>query len=89
MQLCSTHRDLAARRRATWPPGDSNLPATTTVDNLVDGDTLDVSIDLGFQVTRHQRLRLASIDAPPIKTAAGRRTRTFLHKHLTAARTGG
>lgn len=30
--------------------------------NVVDGDTIDVSVDLGFSVYSHQRLRLYGID---------------------------
>ena len=37
---------------------------TATVENVVDGDTLDLSIDLGFKVKTTQRVRLARIDAP-------------------------
>jgi micrococcal nuclease len=32
--------------------------------NVVDGDTLDVVIDLGFGVTMAQRVRLAHVDTP-------------------------
>jgi len=31
---------------------------------VVDGDTLDVIIDIGFKITTNQRIRLAHIDAP-------------------------
>lgn len=31
---------------------------------IVDGDTLDVSIDLGFNVTTIQRIRLSGVDTP-------------------------
>ena len=31
---------------------------------IVDGDTLDVSIDLGFYVTTIQRIRLVGVDTP-------------------------
>ena len=34
------------------------------VENIVDGDTMDVVIDLGFKVTTFQRIRLAKIDTP-------------------------
>ena len=33
------------------------------VTNVVDGDTFDVSIDLGFNVTIFQRVRLYEVDA--------------------------
>ncbi len=32
--------------------------------NVVDGDTIDVVIDLGFHITTKQRLRLSNIDTP-------------------------
>lgn len=35
-----------------------------TVENVVDGDTIDVSVDLGFKVLTRQRVRLARIDTP-------------------------
>lgn len=35
-----------------------------TVENVVDGDTVDVSVDLGFKVSTRQRIRLARIDTP-------------------------
>lgn len=35
-----------------------------TIENVVDGDTVDVSVDLGFKVTTRQRVRLARIDTP-------------------------
>ena len=35
-----------------------------TVDRVVDGDTVDLVIDLGFKITTHQRIRLAEINTP-------------------------
>jgi len=34
---------------------------------VVDGDTVDVMIDLGFDVQTYQRLRLLGIDAPEMR----------------------
>ena len=34
------------------------------LDRVVDGDTLDLIIDVGFKMTTNQRIRLASIDTP-------------------------
>lgn len=34
------------------------------VDRIVDGDTIDITIDLGFKITTHQRIRLAGINTP-------------------------
>lgn len=34
------------------------------VEKVVDGDTIDVVIDLGFKITTNQRIRLAGINTP-------------------------
>jgi micrococcal nuclease len=34
------------------------------VTNVVDGDTVDVTVDLGFKIHTVQRIRLAGIDTP-------------------------
>lgn len=34
------------------------------VTNVVDGDTVDVNVDLGFKVYSKQRIRLSGIDTP-------------------------
>lgn len=34
------------------------------VERIVDGDTIDVTIDLGFKITTHQRIRLKGINTP-------------------------
>ncbi|TNF45113.1 MAG: hypothetical protein EP310_02190 [Bacteroidetes bacterium] len=34
------------------------------VEKVVDGDTIDVVIDLGFKITTFQRIRMARIDTP-------------------------
>jgi len=37
------------------------------VIRVVDGDTIDVMVDLGFKTYRAERLRLARVDAPEIR----------------------
>lgn len=34
------------------------------VTRVVDGDTLDVAIDLGFGIVKHDRLRILNLDTP-------------------------
>jgi len=34
------------------------------IENVVDGDTVDANIDLGFKIFSKQRLRMARIDTP-------------------------
>ena len=38
------------------------------VVKVVDGDTVDIIIDLGFDLTKKERVRLAGIDAPESRT---------------------
>ena len=40
-----------------------------TIDRVVDGDTIDVNIDLGFSIIlKKQRVRLLGINAPESRT---------------------
>ena len=39
------------------------------VTKIVDGDTIDVDIDLGFDISFSSRVRLAGIDTPESRTA--------------------
>ena len=39
-----------------------------SVDKVVDGDTIDVSIDLGFDLIKKERVRIAGIDTPEKRT---------------------
>jgi micrococcal nuclease len=45
---------------------------TGRVIRVVDGDTLDVEIDLGFHVSVRERVRLAGINCPEINTDEGK-----------------
>ena len=45
---------------------------------VLDGDTIDVNIDLGFDVWRRERVRLAGIDAPELRDASGRTAAAFV-----------
>jgi endonuclease YncB( thermonuclease family) len=38
---------------------------------VVDGDTLDVEIDLGFRMTRQERIRLLGVNCPEMNTKEG------------------
>jgi len=38
------------------------------VHRIIDGDTIDVVIDLGFEMSSRQRLRLYGIDTPEVRT---------------------
>jgi micrococcal nuclease len=50
---------------------------------VIDGDTFDLMIDLGFNTFTHQRMRLYGIDAPEMRTKAGKDLRvSMVTKHL-------
>ncbi|MDY6912580.1 MAG: thermonuclease family protein [Chloroflexota bacterium] len=44
-----------------------NYTYKAQVDRVVDGDTFDVTINLGFRITTFQRLRLVNVDTPEIR----------------------
>ena len=62
------------------------------VNKIVDGDTIDVDIDLGFAVSFTQRVRLAGIDTPESRTtdlkekALGLEVKEKLKKEIAAAK---
>lgn len=62
------------------------------VHKVVDGDTIDVDIDLGFSVSFFSRVRLAGIDTPESRTtdakekALGLEVKEKLKKELAAAK---
>lgn len=49
-----------------------------TILEVIDGDTLLLSIDLGFQVNKEQRIRLLGLNAPEKTTKAGKKSYQFL-----------
>jgi len=40
--------------------------------DVIDGDTIDVNIDVGFGITLRERVRLFGVDTPEKKTARGK-----------------
>ena len=50
----------------------------TKVERVVDGDTIDVFLDLGFKVWHKDRLRLDGIDTPEKNTPLGKALKTYL-----------
>jgi micrococcal nuclease len=63
------------------------------VNKVVDGDTIDVDIDLGFDISFSSRVRLAGIDTPESRTtdkiekALGLEAKTFLKNAIDSAKT--
>ncbi len=52
------------------------------LERVIDGDTLLVTIDLGFSVFIEQRLRLRGIDTPELNTRKGIRSKKFVEASL-------
>ena len=40
----------------------------TQIDKVLDGDTIDVTIDLGFDLYKKERVRVAGVDTPEKRT---------------------
>ena len=40
----------------------------TKINRVVDGDTIDVTLDLGFSLTKKERVRIAGVDTPEKRT---------------------
>ena len=55
-----------------------------SVDRVVDGDTIDISIDLGFDLTKKERVRLAGIDTPEKRTKDQKEKEEIIQKRLKA-----
>lgn len=95
-QLAAAIREGRHRERALPPaadgskrpnkplrrPSDATYVYAATVERVIDGDTLLVDIDLGFEVSKRQRLRLAGLDTPAIETPKGAEARDFVLHEL-------
>ena len=63
-----------------------------SVNKVVDGDTIDVVIDLGFDISFTSRVRLAGIDTPESRTkdlaekALGLESKKYLADRIKAAK---
>ena len=63
-----------------------------SVTKVVDGDTIDADIDLGFDISLTKRIRLAGIDTPESRTtnvkekAMGLESKEWLKKTLEGAK---
>jgi micrococcal nuclease len=63
-----------------------------SITKVVDGDTIDANIDLGFDISLTKRIRLAGIDSPESRTtnlkekALGLESKEWLKKSLEGAK---
>tara|TARA_B100000427_G_scaffold158905_1_gene131933 strand:+ start:1136 stop:1597 length:462 start_codon:yes stop_codon:yes gene_type:complete len=62
-----------------------------SIDKVVDGDTIDVTIDLGFDLSKKERVRVAGVDTPEKRTrnleekALGLDATAWIKDHLEGA----
>ena len=54
------------------------------VARVIDGDTVEVVIDLGFRVSLRETIRLIGINAPEMRTEEGRKSKAFLESFFIA-----
>ena len=64
------------------------------INRVLDGDTIDVTIDLGFDLFKKERVRVAGVDTPEKRTrdleekALGIDATNWIKEHLDSAITG-
>ena len=69
--------------------------AIKEIVKVVDGDTIDIVIDLGFNLSKKERVRIAGIDSPESRTKdleekkLGLESKEFLKRRLEDGRASG
>ena len=56
-----------------------------TLEEVIDGDTLRLELDVGFDITLRVLVRLVGLNAPEIETKKGRDSKSFVEKRLKSA----
>lgn len=54
-----------------------------TIEEILDGDTIWMDIDLGFNNFTRQKLRLRNINAPDLNTQEGQKVKDYITARLT------
>ena len=62
---------------------DAFGPYAGVVDSVHDGDTVNIKLDVGFDLTIYARVRVMGINAPELSTAAGKAARDFAQTLLS------
>lgn len=73
-------------KKLTRPEGGPYIYRVTIL-KILDGDTFDVNIDLGFRAHLEERVRLAAIDAPPLGEDGGREAFEYVREQMAKAKT--
>lgn len=77
--------DGKSGKKLTRPKGGP-FTYVATVSRVVDGDTLLLMIDLGFEVWKEQRVRLACLDAPALGEDGGPEAQDYVLNQLAKAK---
>lgn len=72
-------KEAAVMRTALNQP---NYVYRAKIATVVDGDTVDCDLDLGFHLNYHVRLRLARINAPEMPSDSGQAAKAYLAQFL-------
>ena len=59
-------------------PSGATYVFKATVLDIVDGDTIVLDVDCGFEIKKKERIRLAGIDCPEISTEEGREAAEYV-----------
>ena len=77
----------ALKKKSLTRPTEASYVYKGVVEHVVDGDTIVMRIDLGFQVWKEQRIRLAEIDAPAADEEGGPEATKYVLDQLAKAAT--
>lgn len=71
-------------------PTARDIPTTpyyyhAKLEEVIDGDTLRLEIDVGFDISQRVTVRLAGVNSPEIKTKKGKAAKEFIEKKLKRA----
>ncbi|MBP7710656.1 MAG: thermonuclease family protein [Rickettsiales bacterium] len=75
--------DFSLKKSTTKP--DQLYTYKATLNRVVDGDTIHVTLDLGFKILHKEILRLAKINAPEAETFEGKKATEALKEILKTA----
>lgn len=79
-----TKGDRKPPQKLKRPSGEPFIYRAEVI-RVIDGDTLLVRLDLGFEVWIGQRIRLAEIDTPPLKEDGGEDALAYVQNQLAKA----
>jgi endonuclease YncB( thermonuclease family) len=77
-----TNPELDEGQTALQRPTAPTYLYKAKIVDVVDGDTLVLLVDLGFDVHKKQRVRLAAIDCPEMDSPEGQEAYQFVHQLL-------